>query len=123
MGNFIYKCVALALEPYNEESFLTNTVNSYEKILNEIAKDGWEFVKTDTIQLLSREDNLHPQSVAITETGTTKILIFKKYTSDINDNQQELNFVFNEPLLTCPSCRNEISADDIYCQNCAQKLK
>lgn len=123
MGNFIYKCVSLALESHNEDSFLANTVSSYEKILNETAKDGWEFVKTDTIQLQSREDNLHPQSVAYTESGITKILIFKKYASDVNDNQQELNFVFNEPLLTCPSCRNEISPDDIYCQNCAHKLK
>ncbi|MFN8296895.1 MAG: hypothetical protein U0T69_11910 [Chitinophagales bacterium] len=115
--------MSLALESHNEDSFLANTVSSYEKILNETAKDGWEFVKADTIQPLSQEDNLHPKSVAFTKSGITKILIFKKYASDVNDNQQELNFVFNEPLLTCPSCRNEISADDIYCQNCAHKLK
>lgn len=123
MGNYIYKCVSLAIESYNEENFLENTVNSYEKILNETAKDGWDFVKVDTISPLQQENNLNPQNTTLADISITKILIFRKQVIDVNENQTEISFVFSESKATCPACKNEVSADDIYCENCAYKLK
>ena len=123
MGNYIYKCVSLALESYNEEGFLVNTVNSYEKILNDTAKDGWDFVKVDTISFVPSKSNLNLKQSAVTENTITKILIFRKQMIETNENQTEINFIFNESKVICPACKNEVSADDIYCENCAYKLK
>ena len=120
MGNYIYKCVSLSLKLNNDEDFL---VNSYESLLNDTAKDGWDFVKTDTLFPAPQKNNLSTENIAVADMTCLKILIFKKHVDDINENQTEINFLFSDGKRTCPSCQNEVSEEDIYCENCATKLK
>lgn len=116
MGNYIYKCVPLSLEADNNQPLIENIVRTFENILNESAKDGWDFVKTDTISQPSFN------SESNSNTSHIKILIFKKYIVAKVLNPPEINFVFNETELECPGCKNEIGENDFYCENCATKL-
>lgn len=123
MGNYKYKCISLSLKSHNDEDFVVNTIHSYESALNDAAKDGWDFVRTDTVFPHQQKNNLKTQNTSIADMIGLKVLIFKKYVGDINEKQTEISFVFNEDKITCPSCRNEVSKEDIYCENCATKLK
>lgn len=119
MDAYIYKCISLILEP-DSDSFITDTARSYESVLNEAAKDGWQLDKIDTISPLSSDN--HYNTNTFTETAFAKVLIFKKQkTTSDKSIQPELRL--NEIILSCPNCKTTVSEEDIYCENCAYKLK
>ena len=53
------------------------SISSYEKIINDAAKGGWELVMIDTITSIQKPGFLARLFGAKTETATYKLLIFK----------------------------------------------
>ncbi len=123
MGNFIYKCVSLSLKIKSDDSSLTKSASNYERVLNEAAKDGWEFVKIDSISNSQLDDNLNLQPNLIVDITCTKVFIFKKEVPKFIDSvkNNKIDLVVTQAI--CPSCQNEISLDDFFCENCGNKLK
>lgn len=103
----MYKCVALSLE-INDKEALSEAADAYEKILNEVAEENWKLVQIDTLSAESKNGDA--------DRKISKILIFRKNKTD---HQTAPSY----QSLYCPSCKNEISIDDDYCENCACKLK
>jgi len=118
MKSYAYKCIPILVKVATEEEFLSNTAAAYESVLNNAAKDGWQFVKIDTLAE-SQEDNLQNSNVSALEKICTKVFIFRKQLD--SNNERKLNSDLNER--TCPSCDSLISDEDIFCENCAFKLK
>lgn len=116
MESYTFKCIPLLLKLTMEDEFLSETSVAYEKILNEAAKDGWKFVRIDTISSENQEET-YLNNISTTEKLCTKVFIFKKKIS----SKKKEEYIIDE--LICPSCKSEISEEDIYCENCATKLK
>ena len=111
MGNFCYKCVAVSLDIENENDFHATVEHAYEKILNNVAEENWELIKIDTLTFPTKENN-HLTNDIVVATKISKVLIFRKSNSDKTEATK----------LFCPACKNVISIDDDYCENCALKL-
>ncbi len=111
MGNFSYKCVAISVDVDSENDSFAAVEHAYEKVLNNVAEENWELIKIDTLSFPPKDDNYTSSNVAVA-TKISKVLIFRKTNSDKQEVTQ----------LLCPACKNEISIDDDYCENCALKL-
>ncbi|MBK8352535.1 MAG: hypothetical protein IPL21_12895 [Saprospirales bacterium] len=111
MGNFSYKCVAISVDVDSENDSFVAVEHAYEKVLNNVAEENWELIKIDTLSFPPKENNYATNDVAVA-TKISKVLIFRKTNSDKQEVTQ----------LLCPACKNEISIDDDYCENCALKL-
>ena len=105
MSNYIYKCVPVPTiidTGKTGKNMHENAVFTYEKIINNVAKDGWEFVNIDTVSSLQNPGCLG-QLIGIftggakSEVETFKLLTFKRPNniSISNTNAQPQNTVSN----------------------------
>lgn len=111
MGNFSYKCVAISVDVDSENDSFAAVEHAYEKVLNNVAEENWELIKIDTLTFSPKENNYTSSDIAVA-TKISKVLIFRK------SNFEKIATT----KLFCPACKNEISIDDDYCENCALKL-
>lgn len=116
MESYSFKCIPLLLKLTMEDEFSNQTSIAYEQILNDAAKDGWKFVRIDTIYADNKEE-VYTDEISTFERTCTKVFIFKKKITI------KKNFEFITKALFCPTCKTVISEEDIYCENCATKLK
>ncbi|HUM50353.1 MAG TPA: DUF4177 domain-containing protein [Chitinophagales bacterium] len=137
MKNYEYKCIPVPTiidTGKTGKNMHENAVLAYEKIINNVAKDGWELVNIDTVSSLQNPGCLS-QIIGIftggakAEVETFKVLTFKKLSNILasNNDFQPQNIVsstsnqqFNS---TCSKCNSQTKPQDVFCENCGNKLK
>lgn len=123
MELYTYKCIPLLFRLTMDDEFLSDTAVAYESVLNKAARDGWQFVRIDTINADSTEENFHNGNITNADKLCTKVFIFKKLNSSGYKQSAAKNYEFINEKSICPSCHNEVSESDLFCENCAYKLK
>lgn len=137
---YVYKCISVP-EIVNTGNTGKNShnaaINHYEKLINSLAVDGWELDMIDSVSSLQNPGCLG-QLIGIftggakSEMVTFKLLIFRKQNSSkdtgyVQSQKIEIPKVSSVNVVskfnTCPSCSNPIRQEDIFCENCGQKLK
>ncbi len=81
MSNFTYKCVSVP-DVINTgktgKDLHSQAVSTYEKIINEAASGGWEFVNIDTVSSMQQPGCLAGLMGQKAQSVTFKLLVFKK---------------------------------------------
>lgn len=130
MSNYIYKCVSVPTiinTGKTGKNIHENAVKVYENIINNVAKDGWEFVNIDTVSSLQNPGCLG-QIIGLflggakSEIETFKLLTFKKLTNN-NISKTITDIVSSNNSNICNKCNNTVKEEDMFCENCGNKLK
>jgi len=135
MSNYIYKCIPVPTiidTGTTGKNMHENAVKSYESIINNIAKEGWELEKIDTVSSMQNPGCLGQliglfTGGAKSEIQTFKLLIFKKLatSNQFKSNQTEDIAIYTKAesrVKRCNQCNNIIEEHDTFCENCGNKL-